>query len=86
MRRSKIYGSKIVYEPHLELFKNITNFREGILGQVSVNIQNSKFCKLIRKQEAFANEEKNLLLKVPQYMGSSDRCCDCQWFKLSRGL
>ena len=26
-----------------------------------------------------------LLAKVPQYMGS-DQYCDCQWFKLSRGL
>ena len=86
MRRSKIYGGKIVYEPHLELFKNITNFRGGLLGHVPVSIQNSKFWKLIRKQEAFANEGKKLLAKVPQYMGSSDRCCDCQWFKLSRGL
>ena len=78
MRRSKIYGGKIVYEPHF--------FREGLLGHVPVSIQNSKFWKLIRKQEAFANEEKKVLAKVPQYMGSSDRCCDCQWFKLSRGL
>ena len=49
MRRSKIYGGKIVSEPHLELFKNITNFREGLLGPCPCNHSKLKVLKVDKK-------------------------------------